>query len=118
MLALLIAVTVFNALVATGFSLAGVLFPGFVVKDGEVSHTARIFALYSVARAVPLLLLVLWAAFRADAIALLWLGTLSGIIQLADAAVGAQMRDMLKIWGALVLGVLQLSVALLAYWFI
>jgi hypothetical protein len=117
MLALLIIVTLINVLVATGFSLAGVFFPGFIVKGGEGSHTARVFALYGVARSVPLLLVVFWAAFRADGTALLWLGTLAGIIQLADAAVGTQTRDMIKVWGPLGLGVAQLVVVVLAVWF-
>ena len=117
MLALLSIVTLINAAVATGFSLAGVFFPGFIVKGGEGSHTARVFALYGAARSVALLLIVLYAAFRADATALVWLGTLAGIIQLADAAVGTQTRDMIKVWGPLGLGIVQLVAVLLAVWF-
>lgn len=114
---LLIIVTLLNVIVATGFSLAGVFFPGFVVRDGEGSHTARVFALYAVARSVPLLLVVMWAAFRADSAALIWLGLLAGIIQLADAAVGTQTGDKMKIWGPLTLGIAQLVIVLLAFWF-
>lgn len=117
MLALLIAITLLNALVATGFSLAGVFFPGLIVKDGEASHTARVLAWYGVARSVPLLLIVLWAAFRADGTALIWLGLLAGVIQLADAAVGTQTGDKLKVWGPLALGIIQLVAVLLAFWF-
>jgi hypothetical protein len=116
-MALLIVVTLLNVVVATGFSLAGVFFPGFIVRDGEGSQTAKVFALYGVARSVPLLLVVLWAAFRADGMALIWLGLLAGIIQLADAAVGLQTGDKLKVWGPLGLGVAQLIVVLLAFWF-
>lgn len=117
MIALLILVTAVNALVATGFSLAGVFFPGLIVRDGEGSQTARVFALYGLVRSAALLLVVLWAAFRADSLALIWLGTLAGIIQLADAGVGTQTRDMLKVWGPLALGSVQLVVVLLAFWF-
>ena len=46
LIVLLISVTVISALIATGFSLAGVLFPGFMVRNGEGSPTARVFALY------------------------------------------------------------------------
>jgi hypothetical protein len=116
-MALLIVVTLLNVVVATGFSLAGVFFPGFIVRDGEGSQTAKVFAFYGVARSVPLLLVVLWAAFRADGTALIWLGLLAGIIQLADAAVGLQTGDKLKVWGPLGLGVIQLIVVLLAFWF-
>lgn len=117
MLAVLIIVTIINTLIATAFSLAGVLFPGFIVKDGEGSHTANVFALYGIARSIPLLLVIGWAAFRADTTALLWLGTLTGVIQLADAAVGTRTGDTLKIWGPLALGAVQLLVVLLAFWF-
>ncbi|MDB5589373.1 MAG: hypothetical protein JWP26_4343 [Devosia sp.] len=117
MLALLIVVTLINVLVATGFSLAGVFFPVFIVRGGEGSHTAKVFALYGVARSTPLLLVVLWAAFRADGTALIWLGLLAGVIQLADAAVGLQTGDKVKVWGPLGLGAVQLVVVLLAFWF-
>ncbi|HTM78567.1 MAG TPA: hypothetical protein VL133_13180 [Devosia sp.] len=116
LLILLISITVVNALVATGFALAGVFFPAFIVKDGEGSHTARVFAFYGLARSLPLLLVVLWAAFRADLTALIWLGTLAGVIQLADAAVGIQTGDKLKIWGPFGLGIAQLVIVLLAVW--
>jgi hypothetical protein len=117
LLILLISITVVNALVATGFALAGAIHPPLIVKDGEASHTARIFAFYGLARSLPLLLVVLWAAFRADMPALIWLGALAGVIQLADAAVGTQIGDRVKIWGPLGLGIAQLVVVLLAYWF-
>ena len=117
MFALLIAVTLLNVLIAAGFSIAGVFFPRFIVRDGETSHTARVMAYYAVARAVPLLLVVLWAAFRADAPALLWLGLLAGIIQIADALVGLKAGRQMTIWGPLGLGILQLTVVLMAYWF-
>lgn len=118
MLIVLIVVTVINALVATGFSLAGLFFPGFIVRDGEASPTVRVFALYGLARSVCLLLVALWAAFRADGTALIWLGTLAGIIHLADAAIGTQTGDKLKIWGPLGLGSLQLTVVILTMWFV
>lgn len=118
MLALLIIVTVISAAIGTGFSITGIFFPGFIVKDGEGTHTARVFALYTVARSVPLLLIILWAAFRADATALIWLGTLSGIIQLADAAIGLSAGKQRAIWGPLGIGTVQLLVVLLAVWFV
>ena len=118
MLIILIFITVISALVATGFSLAALFFPGLIVRDGDATPTARVFALYGLARSVALLLVVLWAAFRADATALIWLGTLAGIILLADAAVGTQTGDKLKIWAPLGLGLAQLLVVVLAMWFV
>ena len=118
LMVLLIIVTLINVAVATGFSLAGVFFPGFIVKGGEGSEAARVFALYGVARSVPLLLVVLWAAFQASVSGLLWLGLLAGIIQLADAAVGRLTHDQMKIWGPLGLGIVQLVVVLLGFWWL
>lgn len=114
MLAVLIVVTVLGSVIGTAISTAGVFFPGFIVRDGQASQTARVFALYAIARSVPLLAVILWAAFRADATALLWLGTLAGLIQLADAAVGLQAGKTSAIWGPLGVGVVQLSVVALA----
>ncbi|MEO5805916.1 hypothetical protein [Devosia sp.] len=117
LMVLLMIVTVINVVVAAGFSLAGVFFPGFIVKDGEDSHTARVFALYGVARSVPLLVVVLWAVFKGSMPGLIWLGALAEIIQLVDAAVGTQTGDKIKIYGSLGLGIAQLAIVVLAVWF-
>lgn len=117
MLALLIIVTVIAAAIGTGFSVAGIFLPGFIVRDGEGSHTTRVFAYYGAARSVALLLVILLAAFRADANALIWLGLLSGIIQLIDAGVGTRTGNQHAIWGPLGVGAVQLVVVLLAAWF-
>lgn len=116
LLGLLSIVTIINVLVATAFAVAGVFFPGFIVRGGESSRTARVFALYSLARTVPLLVSVIWAVTTMNATGLLWLGALAGVIQLADAAVGTRTGDPLKIWGPLALGLVQLLAVLLAYW--
>ncbi|UJW84055.1 hypothetical protein [Devosia sp. SL43] len=116
MLALLIIVTVLGAAIGTGFCVAGIFFPGFIVKDGEGTPTARVFAYYGAARSVALLLVILLAAFRADANALVWLGLLSGIIQLIDAAVGTQTGKQYAVWGPLGVGAVQLLVVLIAAW--
>jgi len=117
MLATLIVVSVAAALIGTGFTLAGVFFPGFIVKDGEPTHTARVFALYALARSVALLLATLWAAFQASGMALIWLGAVSGLVQLADAAVGTQTGKQMAIWGPLVVSIVQLTTVLLALLF-
>ena len=113
---LLSIVTVINVVVMTGFALVGVFFPGWVVKGGEASRTARIMALYSLARTVPLLALVAWAVITMNNTGLLWLSVLAGVIQLADAGVGTRTGDQLKVWGPLGLGLVQLVAVLLAYW--
>ena len=118
MLALLIVVTTVSAAIGTGFSVAGIFVPGFIVRDGEGSHTTRVFAFYGAARSVALLLVVFWAPFRADATALIWLGTLSGIIQLSDAAIGTQTGKQHAIWGPLGVAIVQLAVVVLTMWFV
>ena len=117
MLATLIIVTIAASLLGTGITAAGVFFPAFIVKDGEKTHTARVFGLYALARSVPLLLVILWAAFQANGIVLIWLGALSGLIQLADAAVGTQTGKPIAIWGPLVVSIVQLATVLLAILF-
>lgn len=116
LLAFLVVVTAINVLVATGFSLAGVFFPGFIIRGGEGSHTARVFALYGLARSLPLLLVAAWAILTTSLPGLLWVGALAGIIQLADAAVGTQTGDRYKVWGPLGLGALQIIAVFLAAW--
>lgn len=118
LMVLLIIVTLLNVVVATGFSVAGVFFPRFIVRGGERSDTARVFALYGVARSVPLLLVALWAAFQASVPGLLWLGALAGVIQLADAAVGTLTGDRTRVFGPLVLGIVQGIVVLLGLWWL
>ncbi|KKB85270.1 hypothetical protein VW29_06875 [Devosia limi DSM 17137] len=116
LLAFLVVVTAINVLVATGFSLAGIFLPGLIVRGGEGSHTARVFALYGLARSLPLLLVAAWAILTTSLPGLLWVGTLAGVSLLADAAVGTQTGDRLKVWGPLGLGALQIIAVLLAAW--
>ncbi|MCS6761321.1 MAG: hypothetical protein MO846_04510 [Candidatus Devosia symbiotica] len=74
MLIVLIIVILINALVIAGYSLAGLFFPGVIVRDGEGSPITRVFALNGLARFLALLLVMFWAAFLADSTALIWLG--------------------------------------------
>jgi hypothetical protein len=117
MLALLIVVTVASSLISAGFCAAGYFFPGFIVRDGESTHTSRVFALYALARSAALVLVILWAAFRADGAALIWLGALLGIVELLDAAIGLQAGKRSATWGPLAVGMAQLTVVLLAVLF-
>jgi hypothetical protein len=92
-------VTAINVLVATGFSIAGVV----TARDA-----AQVFAMYAAARAVPLAAFALAAIYKRSVPALVLLGLLAGVIQLADAAVGLVQHDAGKTVGPLVLGVLQM----------
>jgi hypothetical protein len=92
-------VTAIDVLVATGFSVAGVV----TARDG-----AQVFAMYAAARAIPLAAFALAAIYKRSASALLILGLLAGVIQLADAAVGLVQHDAGKTIGPFVLFVLQM----------
>ena len=102
-------ITVLDVLVASGFSIAGLLAPALVVPAGSLPTEASfIFAMYAAARAIPLAILTIIAAFQRKASAMLVLGLLAGIIQLFDAVVGLYQHDLGKFLGPLVLSALQL----------
>jgi hypothetical protein len=109
-------VTGINVLVASGFSLAGLLSPQSVLPAADApSHGSQIFALYAAARTIPLALFVFVAIYRQSAKALLVLGALAGGVQLLDAGVGAFQGDVGKTIGPLVIAALQfISVFFLA----
>lgn len=105
------AVTALNVLVASGFSIAGLFKPEYVLPAGSVQTEASfIFALYAAARTLPLALMALAAIYEGLPSSLRVLGLLAGFIQLSDAAVGLYQHDIGKIIGPLVLGALQMYV--------
>ena len=103
------AITALNVLVASGFSIAGLLKPEYVLPAGSVQTQASlIFAMYAAARTLPLALLALAAIYQRSPSSLKVLGLLAGFIQFADAAVGLYQHDIGKTIGPLVLGALQM----------
>ena len=101
-------VTGVNVLVASGFSLAGLVSPQSVLSGADTpSHASLIFALYAAARTIPLALFVFLAIYRQSATALLVLGALAGVIQVLDAGVGAFQGDVGKTIGPLAIAALQ-----------
>jgi hypothetical protein len=110
-------VTGLNVLVASGFSLAGLVSPQSVLPGGDPppGHASQIFALYAAARTIPLALFALVAIYRQSAQALLVLGALAGVVQLLDAGVGVFQGDAGKTIGPLIIAALQfISVFFLA----
>ena len=82
-------VTAINLLVATGFSIAGVVAPAGILPARHAPTDASfVFALYAAARALPLAGFVLVAIFKRASSLLLMLGGLAGIAQLLDAGIG------------------------------
>jgi hypothetical protein len=102
-------VTGINVLVASGFSLAGLVSPRSVLPGADTpGNASQIFALYAAARTIPLALFVLVAIYRQSAKALLVLGALAGAVQLLDAGVGAFQGDVGKTIGPLAIAALQI----------
>src|SRR5258705_11383797 len=82
------ALTALNVVVASGFSIAGLIRPELVLPTGATPTDApAIFAMYAAARTIPLALITMVSIYKAAASALLVLGLLAGIIQFVDAGV-------------------------------
>src|SRR3979411_2887902 len=78
------AITALNVLVASGFSVAGLFRPEYVLPAGSVQTQASlIFAMYAAARTLPLALLALAAIYQRSPASLKVLGLLAGLIQFA-----------------------------------
>jgi len=110
------ALTALNVVVASGFSVAGLIKPELVLPAGATpTDASAIFAMYAAARAIPLALMTMAAIYKGSASALLVLGLLAGIIQLVDATVGLLQHDIGKTVGPLVLAILQ-TYAVTSFW--
>jgi len=106
MLIALYIITAMNVLVAAGFAVAGIVKPEAVVP-GPSTLPSRIFALYAAARTLPLAIVVFIAMAAGAIVVVEWLAALAGVVQLADAVIGARQRDAGKTFGPLVIAVLQ-----------
>jgi hypothetical protein len=107
-------VTALNVLVASGFSIAGLVHPQSVLPAADPPTDASlIFALYAAARTIPLALFALWAIVRGAAWALLILGALACMVQALDAGIGLVQHDVGKTLGPLAIAALQLAAVLM-----
>ena len=109
------AVTAINVLVASGFSIAAIIGPQFLVPAAVPTETSLLLAMYAAAPRIPLALLVMWAVYKQAAPALLLLGTLAGTMQLLDAGIGLYELDPGKCAGPLFIAVLQFFVVYLLH---
>jgi hypothetical protein len=109
-------VTAINVLVASAFSIVGIVSPQYLVPVESVPTAASlILALYAAARTIPLALFALGAIYKQAAPALLILGALAGVMQLLDAGIGVFEHDLGKCAGPLVISVLQFVAVYLLY---
>src|SRR6267143_2236433 len=101
-------VTAINVLVASGFSIAAIFRPEYLVPAESVpTEASLLLAMYAAARTIPLALFALAAIYKRATSALLILGTLAGAMQLLDAGIGLYERDLGKCAGPLLIAALQ-----------
>jgi hypothetical protein len=112
-------VTAINALIASGFSIAAIIRPQYIIPAGSSPTAASLlFAMYTAARTIPLALFALGAIYKQAAPALLILGALAGVMQLLDAGIGLFEHDLGKFAGPLFLSLLQIVVVYLLHRFL
>jgi hypothetical protein len=108
-------VTAINVLVASGFSIAAIIRPQYLVPTAVPTEASLLLAMYAAAPRIPLALFVLWAIYKQATPALRILGTLAGAMQLLDAGIGLFEHDLGKCAGPLFLAVLQFFVVYLLH---
>src|SRR5713226_4127111 len=95
-------VTAINVLIASGFSIAAIIRPQYLVPAESVpTEASLLLAMYAAAPRIPLALLVLGAIYKQATPALLILGGLAGAMQLLDAGIGLFQHDLRKYAGPL-----------------
>jgi hypothetical protein len=109
-------VTAIDVLVASGFSIVGIMRPQYLLPAGSVpTQASLILAMYAAARTIPLALFALGAIYKQATHALLILGALAGTMQLLDAGIGLFEHDLGKCAGPLFIAVLQFFVVYLLH---
>ena len=109
-------VTAINVLVASGFSIAAIIRPQYLVPTESVpTQASLLLAMYAAARTIPLALFALGAIYKQATLALLILGALAGAMQLLDAGVGLFEHDLGRCAGPLCIAVLQFFVVYLLH---
>jgi hypothetical protein len=109
-------VTAINVLAATGFSIAAIIRPQYLVPAESVpTEASLLLAMYAAAPRVPLAVFVLGAIYKRSTSALLILGSLAGAMQLLDAGIGLFAHDLGKCVGPLFIGALQFFVVYLLH---
>jgi hypothetical protein len=109
-------VTAINVLVASGFSIAAIISPQYLVAgDSFPTYTSLILSMYAAAPRISLALLALGVIYKKATHALLILGSLAGAMQLLDAGIGLFEHDLGKCAGPLFIAVLQFLVVYLLH---
>ena len=107
---ILYGVTFINVLVSAGYAIVGVVAPQSILPKSAVPNDAStVFALYAAARAIPLMILVIYSVLTKSKRAIIALGALAGFIQFFDGFVGIYQHNIVKIAGPFFLSLLQLA---------
>src|SRR6202008_3940495 len=77
-------VTAIDVLVASGFSIAAIIRPQYLVPAAVPTEASLLLAMYAAAPRIPLALFVLRAIYKQATPALLILGAVAGTMQLLD----------------------------------
>lgn len=109
-------VTAINVLIASGFSIAAIIRPQYLVPvESAPTEASLLLAMYAAAPRIPLALFALRAIYKQATPALLTLGALAGAMQLLDAGIGMFEHDLGKCVGPLSIAVLQFFVVYLLH---
>ena len=108
-------VTAINVLVATGFSIAAIVNPQYLVPAAVPTEASLLLAMYAAAPRIPLALSVIWAVYKQATPELLILGALAGAMQLLDAGIGLYEHDPGKCAGPFFIAVVQFFVVYLLH---
>jgi hypothetical protein len=108
-------VTAIDVLVASGFSIAAIINPQYLVPAAVPTEASLLLAMYAAAPRIPLALFVLGAIYKQATPALLVLGALAGAMQLLDAGIGLFEHDLGKCAGPLFIAILQFFVVYLLH---
>src|SRR5260370_24224434 len=107
-------VTAINVRVASGFSIAAIIRPQYLVPAESVpTEASLLLAMYAAARTIPLALFALGAIYKPATPALLILGALAGAMQLLDPGIGLFQHDLGLCAGPLFIDFLQFFVVYL-----
>jgi hypothetical protein len=108
-------ITAIDVLVASGFSIAAIIRPQYLVPTATPTEASLLLAMYAAAPRIPLALFALGVIYKQAKPALLLLGALAGVMQLLDAGIGLFEHDPGKFVGPLFIAVLQFFVVYLLH---
>lgn len=108
-------ITGLNVLVSTGFSVAGMLSPFFILPANVTTDKAiTVFALYAGARTIPMVTLTIISIFSKHWDAFITLAVLAGAIQFLDGFIGIYQQDLSKAAGPFIIATIQFVAIYLA----